>query len=124
QNALYEGLVPGRRVALHRRAGEELLRLHVGQSHVAAQLAMHFERARDFSRAVKYLLAMGDNASQLYDNMAALLHYSRALELTEKLPAQERSGRRLLTYQKRGAAQMALGRLAEAREDLRLAVDQ
>ena len=125
QNTLYEELVPGRRVALHRRAGEELLQLHVGQeSHVAAQLAMHFERARDFSRAVKYLLDMGDNASHLYDNMAALLHYSRALELTEKLPAQERPGRRLLTYQKRGAAQMALGRLAEAGEDLRLAVDQ
>jgi tetratricopeptide (TPR) repeat protein len=125
QNALYESLVPGRRVCLHRRAGNELLRRHAGQeSQVAAQLATHFERGRDFSRAVEYLLEMGDNACQFYDNMAARQHYSHALELIDKLPLPERRSRRLLAYQKRGAAQMALGLLKEAEEDFRRALDQ
>ena len=125
QNALYGALVPARRVLLHRRAGKELLRLCAGQeSQTAAQLATHFERGRDFAQAVKHLLETGDNACRLYDNMAALHHYTHALKLTEKLPELERGRRRLLAYQKRGAAQMALGRLREAEDDLRGALDQ
>ena len=125
QNVLYGRLVPARRVMLHRRAGKELLRLCAGQeSQAAAQLATHFERGRDFTQAVEHLLETGDNACRLYDNMAALHHYSHALKLTEKLPELERSRRRLLAYRKRGAAQMALGRLSEAEDDLRSALDQ
>jgi DNA-binding winged helix-turn-helix (wHTH) protein/tetratricopeptide (TPR) repeat protein len=125
QNALYGNLVPGRRAFLHRRAGTEVLRRHAGREcRVAAQLATHFERGRDFPRAIEYLLEMGDNACRLYDNMAALEHYSRALELTDKLPEAERAGRRLRAYQKRGTAQLALGRLQEAEEAFRRALDQ
>ena len=69
--------------------------LSAGQeSQAAAQLATHFERGRDFTQAVEHLLETGDNACRLYDNMAALQHYSHALKLTEKLPELERSRRR------------------------------
>jgi DNA-binding winged helix-turn-helix (wHTH) protein/tetratricopeptide (TPR) repeat protein len=125
QNALYDGVVPGRRTWLHRRAGVELLRMHAGQeSQVAAQLATHFERGREFSRAVEYLLQMGDNACRLYDNTAALQHYSHALEISEKLSQPDRDRKKLLAYQKRGTAQLALGQLPKAEEDFRCSLER
>src|SRR6185369_1280669 len=52
QNFLYGDLVNKRRVMLHRQAGEQLLS-HYGKraTPLAAQLALHFERGRDFARA-------------------------------------------------------------------------
>jgi len=82
QNVLYDELVSKRRILLHRQAGEQLLR-HYGKHalRIAPQLAMHFERGRDFARAVEYLVHAGDNATKIYGNSEAAEHYSRALNL-------------------------------------------
>src|SRR5262249_20658934 len=72
RNVLYGDLVNKRRVLLHRQAGEVLLE-HYGAHalRIATQLAMHFERGRDFSRAVTYLIQAGDNATKIYANAEA-----------------------------------------------------
>src|SRR6266581_3404956 len=118
QNVLYGDLVSKRRILLHRQAGEELLQ-HYGKQapRIAAQLAMHFELGRDFERATEYLVQAGDNAAQLYANDEAEKHYSRALELVEKLAAEDQTKKKLTVFQKRGGVNLALSRFNEAVED-------
>ena len=125
QNELYAGLVHKRREQLHRKAGEQLLKHYGDQSsRIAAQLALHFERSRDFERAIAYLIEAGSNAAQVYANAEAEEHYSRALGLVEKLPREEQSERRLTICQKRGAVNHALGRLDQAIDDFTGMLDE
>jgi tetratricopeptide (TPR) repeat protein len=124
QNVLYGDLVTKRRLLLHRRAGERLLE-HYGEHapRIATQLAMHFERGRDFSRAIQYLMQAGDNAIKLYANAEAESHYSRALGFVEKLPAGEQSATYVALYRKRGRANLALTRLEQAQDDFTRVLD-
>jgi tetratricopeptide (TPR) repeat protein len=118
QNVFYDDLVSKRRTLLHRQAGERLIE-HYGdqRSRVATQLAMHFERGRDFSRAIEYLIQAGDNALNLYANAEAEEHYTHALRLGEDLSGVLRTARYLTLYQKRGTANLALTRLSRAEDD-------
>jgi tetratricopeptide (TPR) repeat protein len=118
QNLLYGDLVAKRRVMLHRQAGEQLLK-HYGKraSNVATQLAIHFEQGRDFPRAIEYLIHAGDNATKLYANNEAADHYSRALAMVEKLPAEAQTEALITLYEKRGAVNFALSRFSESVDD-------
>jgi tetratricopeptide (TPR) repeat protein len=120
QNFLYGGLVNKRRIMLHSQAGEQLAR-HYGKRapHIATQLALHFERGRDRARAVEYLIHAGDNATTLYGNAEAAEHYTRALNLAEKLPDDERAETLVTLYGKRGAANMELSRFGQSVDDYR-----
>src|SRR5204863_7978472 len=62
QNLFYESLVSRRRILLHRQVAEQL-ETHYGKNaaQVASQLALHFERAREFVRAVHYRTLAGDH---------------------------------------------------------------
>ncbi|HKC65332.1 MAG TPA: protein kinase [Pyrinomonadaceae bacterium] len=118
QNVLYTDLVSKRRILLHRQAGERLSQHYGKQSpRIATQLAMHFERGRAFERAIEYLIHAGDNAAKLYANAEAAEHYSRALDLVEKLPEESRAEKHLTLYQKRGSVSMALSRFQQAVDD-------
>ena len=119
QQFLYMDVLARRRVLLHRRVGEELLKRHADQApRVAAQLAMHFERGRDFGRAIQYLAHAGDNATALYGYAEADGYYSHALGLIERLPSEERSFQTLNLYHKRGLVRFALSRFDDAVDDL------
>ncbi len=118
QNVLYGDLVGKRRILLHRQAGEQLLKHYGSQSpRIAVQLALHFERGRDFGRAIEYFIHAGDNATKLYANIEAEEHYSHALGLVEKLPPEEQSVRYATVYQKRGEVNFALSRFQQAIDD-------
>jgi tetratricopeptide (TPR) repeat protein len=120
QNVLYSELVSKRRIALHRQVGERLLEHYQGQAQrIAAQLAMHFERGRNFARAVIYLLEAGDNATHVYANSEAEIHYTHALALVEKLPREEQLDSFLTLYQKRGGVNFALSRFERSADDYR-----
>ncbi|HWP42832.1 MAG TPA: AAA family ATPase, partial [Blastocatellia bacterium] len=57
QNVLYGDLVSKRRMLLHRKIAEQLVRHYGKQSpRIASQLAMHFERGRDFAGTIEYLI--------------------------------------------------------------------
>ena len=118
QNFLYSDLVNKRRVTLHRQAGEQLER-HYGKHvpQIATQLALHFERGRDFPKAIEYLIHAGDNATKLYANAEAADHYTRAIGLVQKLPAEAQTEPIVTLYQKRGAVNMALSRFAQSVDD-------
>ena len=118
QNFLYGDLVTKRRTMLHRQAGEQLAR-HYGKRapQIATQLALHFERGRDFARAVEFLIHAGNNATLLYANAEAADHYTRALSLAEKLPDEAQAETMMTLYGKRGAVNMALSRFAQSADD-------
>jgi tetratricopeptide (TPR) repeat protein/predicted Ser/Thr protein kinase len=118
QNFLYGDLVAKRRVMLHRQAGEQLIK-HYGtrSAHLASQLALHFERGRDFARAIEYLIQAGDNATKLYANAEAADYYTRALPLVDRLSEEARTDAWVALYQKRGAANFALTRFSESIDD-------
>ena len=78
---LYGSLGPGERSLLHRRVGSALEALHEGQlEEMAARLAYHF--AADSEKERRYARMAGEWAAARYANEAAILHLSRALDLT------------------------------------------
>jgi hypothetical protein len=120
QNFLYADLVAKRRVMLHRQAGEELRKRYGKRAtHLAAPLALHFERGRDFAQAIEYLIHAGDNATKLYANAEAADHYTRALSLVEKLPEESQTESLITLYQKCGAVNFALSRFSDSVDDYR-----
>jgi DNA-binding winged helix-turn-helix (wHTH) protein/tetratricopeptide (TPR) repeat protein len=121
---LYESMISKRRQLLHRQAGEELVKQYGAQSHrVATQLALHFERGRDFTRAVEYLIQAGDNAERLYAHKEAEGYYTHALSLIERLSVEEQTGRRFALFQKRGQVHFATSRFDQALEDFTRMLD-
>jgi serine/threonine protein kinase/tetratricopeptide (TPR) repeat protein len=125
QNYLYGDLVNKRRVLLHQQAGEQLLS-HYGKRapQIATQLAIHFEQGRDFPRAVEYLTHAGDHAAKLYGYSEAERHYSRALNLAQKLPEDEQPKYLSTLYHKRGTVNHALSDFTQAAKDFANMLDQ
>jgi tetratricopeptide (TPR) repeat protein len=120
QNFIYDQLLSKRRILLHRRAGETLERLYAGQhARIAGALATHFERGRDFVKAIAFLIQAGDTALSRYANAEAVSLFSRGLELVVKLPEGRQAEQRTMLLRKRAFARMALGLLKEAGDDYR-----
>jgi DNA-binding winged helix-turn-helix (wHTH) protein/tetratricopeptide (TPR) repeat protein len=118
QYYLYDQILSKRRVLLHLRAGQTLERIYGSQqARVAGALATHFERGRDFSKALTYLIQAGDTALSRYATAEALGHFTHGLDLIDKLPEEERLGRRSILLHKRAQAYMASGRLKEAKAE-------
>jgi predicted ATPase len=100
QEVLYEQIPLGRRVELHRRIGEReehAYGAHAGE--IAAELAMHFERGRDYYRAVHYLHRAGENAIRRNAYREAMLHLTHGLELLTHLPDTPERARQELSLQ-------------------------
>ena len=87
QEVLYDRVSASRRVRLHQKIGERL-ELVYGQraGEMAAELAMHFERSRDYRRAIPHLCQAADNALQRSAHQEAVQHLTKALELLGTLP--------------------------------------
>jgi len=87
QNVLYERLPAARRVQLHRliaERGEEVYGDHAVE--IAAELAMHFERGRDYKRAANYLKQAANKAIRRFAYQEAVNLARRGIELIGKLP--------------------------------------
>src|SRR5262244_3781362 len=82
----YNSLLMQRRKALHRliaMAIEELYAERLPESY--EMLAYHYERVEVWEKALEYLVKAGQKAQQAYANQEALDHYSRALDIGERL---------------------------------------
>jgi predicted ATPase len=100
QNAFYAALQPTRRVALSAAVADALLDFHRGQgSAVAAELALLFESARDFSRAADHFLLAAQNAAAAYAHQEAVELAQRGLELLRQTPESPERDRRELRLQ-------------------------
>ena len=86
QNAFYERVPVARGAHLHKKIAEYLEATSDDRSgSIAAELAMHFEKARDYSRAVAYLHDAAQNANHHSANREAATLSRRGLELVTKL---------------------------------------
>jgi predicted ATPase len=100
QNALYERVAATRRAGLHQRIGEQEEIVYGERAgEIAAELAMHFERGRDFQRAVKYLHQAAENAARRYAYQDAVVLARRGLELLQRLPESAERARQELLLQ-------------------------
>ena len=87
QEVLYNRVSPGRRMRLHRDIGARKELSYGAQAQeLAAELAVHFLRGRDPSRAVRYLYAAGENAQQRSAYPEAVSHLTTGLEVLQTLP--------------------------------------
>ncbi|HEX3248257.1 MAG TPA: AAA family ATPase [Pyrinomonadaceae bacterium] len=87
QNALYARLPVARRAQFHRgiaERGEEVYGERARE--IATELAMHFEHARDYKRAAKYLQRAAETAIRRFAYQESIGLARRGLKLLEKLP--------------------------------------
>ncbi len=84
---LYKRLTPGKRVQFHQRIGDRLERGYGERAgEFAAELALHFECGREFSRAVQYLQQAADQATQRFAYQESIDHLTKTLELLGTFP--------------------------------------
>src|SRR5439155_18056612 len=87
QEVVYERVTVGRRIGVHQRIGERAEAAYGERAgEIAAELAVHFERGRDYRRAVQYLGQAGERAFQRSANIEAISHFTKGLELLKFLP--------------------------------------
>ena len=99
QNALYSLLRPARRATLSGAVANALVSFHTESPVIAAEVALLFEAARDFSTATKYFLVAAQNAVRLFADEEAITLARRGLGLLEKLPVTELNDRMRLQFQ-------------------------
>jgi tetratricopeptide (TPR) repeat protein len=121
QNVFYEEIVGARRTQLHAIAGEQLLKHHGDLApRIAGQLAMHFERGRNWVRAVEFLMIAAANARNMYANTEAEEYYTHAIEVSARLAESDRAEAQFRIYKKRAALYLATSRfdlsIADGRE--------
>jgi predicted ATPase len=86
QEVLYERLPAGRRQRLHQRIGEREEAAYGEQAReIAAELALHFERGREYRKAVQYLQQAGENAVRRSAHQEAIALLTKGLELLKTL---------------------------------------
>jgi len=114
----YRRLAPGRRMQLHRSTGECLENRYGEKSRmIAAELANHFEQARQLSKAIAYLHLAAKNAVRRYANREAIDYLSHALHLSESLPETERGTLAMELLLRRGVIKRSMNDNDGAVED-------
>ena len=87
QQAVYERVTGMRRVRLHRAIGEREAAGYAERAgEIAAELAVHFERGRDFPRAITYSQQAAQTDVQRYAYREAVGHLQTGLRILETLP--------------------------------------
>ncbi|NOT56320.1 MAG: hypothetical protein HOP18_17115 [Deltaproteobacteria bacterium] len=87
QDVIYERVTPSRRVQVHQQVGERLEQGYGSQAGtIATELELHFERARDYHRAVLYLQTAGQTAWQRAAHQEAKTIITHGLDLLQSLP--------------------------------------
>ena len=123
QDVAYNSLLLQRRKELHRSVGaaiEELYRDRLPEHY--AELAYHFIRGEDWSKAMEYSGLAGDQSAQSFANGEAIDLYAQAISAASKLPLAA-AGAVADLHAKRGAVLSAIGRHQEAFEEYTQAQD-
>jgi len=87
QNVLYERLPATRRAQMHRLIGERGEEVYGERAtEISVELAMHFERGRDYKRAAHYLKQGANIAIRRFAYQEAVVLARHGIELINKLP--------------------------------------
>jgi DNA-binding winged helix-turn-helix (wHTH) protein/predicted ATPase len=100
REAWYERTTFGQRQRLHQRIGKRLeIAFRDQANEIVAELAMHFEEAQDYRRAVEYHKQAGEKALQRFAYHETIVHFTTALELLKLLPDTPERAQQELTLQ-------------------------
>lgn len=119
--AVYEGLLPSRRAAIHEQAGDVLT--EEASPELIEQIAFHYERSRNDAKAVPALVAAGERAMSRYANDDALHWFDAALPRIDGLSGQEVSSLGAVVNAHRGEVLVLLARHDDAEAALRRALE-
>ncbi len=118
QNVLYQNISEGRRLRLHRQVGEFLESAHGNHTlGIAAELAVHFQQARDYPRVVRYLREAAEHAARHYANREAISYLSQALAWVEHLPLSDQKAASQTLLEQRALVKRSMGDMKGAAED-------
>jgi len=123
QDVAYSSLLLQRRREVHRAVGaaiEELYRDRLAEHY--AELAYHFSRGEDWSRAMEYSRLAGDQCSHSFANAEAIEHYAHAIDAAAKVPLTP-SGAIGDLHANRGGLLSIIGRHGEALDEYAHALD-
>lgn len=121
QDYLYQRLCAGEQRLLHSKVARALEEIYQGQLEgIAGQLARHCYLAGDWDQACIYYAMAADRASSLYANDEVLLHYSRAIELAERVSSNKSFLAKL--HRGRGLVLERMGEFDRALSDLDLSL--
>ena len=113
---LYNRLSAGQQRLLHGQVAKHLEELHLGQvEEIAGKLARHYHLADERDQACRYYALAGDRAARLFANDEAQLHYSRAIELAERISINKSFQASL--YRARGRVMERMGEFEHALSD-------
>ncbi len=118
QNVLYHRISLARRLQLHKRIGDRGRSVYgsrVGE--IAAELAVHFEQARDYPGAIDHLRAAADNAARRCANREAIGHLTRAYDLVGRLPPGDRGSLQTSLLEQVGMVRRSMGDMQGAADD-------
>ena len=122
QEYLYKRLSPGERRLLHADVAMAMETLYAGKlDEMAVQLGHHFLEARDYDHALPYFTLAAERATRMYANDEAITHYTRAVELAEKVSLDALSQAKL--YRGRGLVYESSGNFMNACADLEAGLD-
>ena len=86
QSVLYNSLLISQRQALHWKIGIEIEKLYAENvAEYAESLCLHFEKGKDFAKAIFYNKMAADRAKKFFANEDAIYFYSRALDLSREV---------------------------------------
>jgi len=118
QHVLYDRVPPARRARLHRGVGTWTENAFgASATDVAAELAVHFEQAREERRAIGHLRNAAENDLRRQANREALVHLERTLRLLDRLPADEATTLYPMVREHVGLVRRAMGDMAGAVAD-------
>jgi len=118
QSVLYQAVPLARRLRLHQRIGERGIEVYGDRAaEIAAELAVHFEQARDYRGAVSHLSRAAENAARRYANREAIDHLTRAFDLVGRLPERERGALQMKILEQVGTVRRSMGDVRGAAED-------
>jgi DNA-binding winged helix-turn-helix (wHTH) protein/tetratricopeptide (TPR) repeat protein len=123
QNVIYQRLTENRRRRFHQLIGEHLESAHGSDQPVAAELAVHFERARDYQRAIQYLRLASEQATRRYANREAGEYLTRALTWVDHLPEPARAATRVEILERRGLVWRSMGDMKRSAQDFEARVE-
>ncbi len=125
RDTLYSQLSATQRRRAHLRLAESMELLSPAAVHpMAAELALHFEEAGSYTRAVHYLIVAASNARRRHANDEAIRLLRHALDLCAQLPADSAKEARLQILEQISDALYAQGEMEQSADVDRMAIDQ
>jgi DNA-binding winged helix-turn-helix (wHTH) protein len=115
RQAVYRRLSDVTRSKLHRATGERLETLFGPLTlSLASELAMHFEQAHEYERAIDYLMWAAKNAERRFALRESVDVLQHALALVPRVPVDRRTSRKLQLLSLIGDAHYVLGAMVES----------